>query len=155
MNEFKRGDMYWISSGPYDNDFLTRKLEKPRPAIIISNDDQNKYSGNAEIIFLTTSPKKDRPTHCTIRSCKSLSTALCEDICTINVDQIEGYIGTITEQEMAMVENCVLISLGIASVDHPHKIESGCDRGEYITLKKEAELYKEMYNSLLNRLLEK
>lgn len=166
MNNIKRGEIYWISSGINDNYYLSKTLEKSRPAIIISSDIINKHSGSVEVVFLTASPKKDLLTHCSIRTSKSISTALCENICSIQVDQIGDYIGTCTDSELAMVENCVLISLGISqsgqspiqdngALNEPVHISIKKDAEMHIELKKEAEMYKEMYNNLLERLLSK
>lgn len=84
-----------------------------RPGIIVSNEANNKYADTFEIVYLTTAPKNDLPTHCTIRSAIEPSTALCEQIQTVSINQIENYIGTCTIGEMAQIDACICVSLDL------------------------------------------
>ena len=61
----KRGDIYYIESG-----YATVGSEQRpgRPAIVVSNDRNNEHSSTLEVVYLTTQPKHDLPTHVTIRS---------------------------------------------------------------------------------------
>lgn len=112
MNENKeimRGDIYWIHSVP-----STGEQQTKRPAVIVSNNTNNHFSYNVEIVYLTTDPKKDLPTHCTIRSAYEESTALCESIRTVNTRSLGDYIGHCSYDEMAMLDVCLAISLGLS-----------------------------------------
>lgn len=115
MNEdrkIKRGEIYWISYNK--NSLPVGCVQRPgRPGVVVSNDLNNINSYLIEIIYLTTAPKKDLPTHCTIRSAEQKSTALCEQITTVDLEQIGDYIGTCTSEEMAQIDICMTISLGI------------------------------------------
>lgn len=51
-----------------------------RPAVVVSNDENNKHSGVIEVVYMTTQPKTDLPTHVTVRSTGRLSTVLCISI---------------------------------------------------------------------------
>ena len=109
----KRGQIYWI----YRNeDRPIGSCQDPgpgRPGIVVSNDDNNLYSDTVEIVYLTTAPKKNLPTHCTITSSERNSIALCEQVTTVSVDQVGKHIGTCTIEEMKKVDNCMITSLGI------------------------------------------
>lgn len=50
--------------------------KKNRLAIIVSNNANNRHSDYIEIVYLTTKPKTKLPTHVTIRSTGTVSTAL-------------------------------------------------------------------------------
>ena len=64
--------------------------------------------------FITMSnPKRDLPTHVTIRSSGRVSTALCEQISTVSVERLGNYCGHVSDSELAAIENAMLISLGI------------------------------------------
>lgn len=106
---FIRGEIYYISKGPS----VGSEQQAGRPAIIVSNDQGNTYSGTAEIVYLTTAPKTDLPTHVTIRSTLKQSTALCEQIQTVDGSRIGDYIATCTDQEMSLIDAALMISLGI------------------------------------------
>lgn len=110
--EIKRGDIYWIELGKYRP--AVGHVQKPgRPAIIVSNDTNNARSKTFEVVYLTGKPKKDIPTHCTIQSAQIPSTALCEQVTTVSDEQLRDYIGHCTETEMAEIDRCIAISLGL------------------------------------------
>lgn len=108
----KRGDIYWIELGKYRP--AVGSVQKPgRPAIIVSNDTNNARSLTFEVVYLTGKPKKALPTHCTIRSATHPSTALCEQVTTVSKEQLRDYTGHCTEEEMAEIDRCIAISLGL------------------------------------------
>lgn len=77
------------------------------------------------MVFLTTAPKHDLPTHVTVRSSGRVSTALCEQISTVSVERLGNYCGHVSDSEMAAIESAMLISLGIQfdEVDEPEETE--------------------------------
>lgn len=110
--KIKRGDIFWFDHNPYRP--AVGSVQQPgRPGIVVSNDLNNSKSNTFEIIYLTTAPKKDLSTHCTIRSAIEISTALCEQITTVSNEQIKEYIGSCTKAEMEQVDACIAISLGL------------------------------------------
>ena len=64
-----------------------------------------------EVVYLTTQPKTDLPTHTVIRSTGRVSTVLCEQIVSVSVDRIAGYIGQVSEQEQKNIDIALMISL--------------------------------------------
>lgn len=96
MDNFYRGDIYYIE--PYQTEGSEQRAG--RPAIIVSNDMANKYSPVVEVVYLTTQPKLDMPTHVTIRSAARESTALCEQITSVSKSRIGDYVSTLTEDEL-------------------------------------------------------
>lgn len=110
--DFIRGSIWYVESG-----YSTGSEQRPgRPAIIVSNDTNNKHSSTVEMVYLTTAPKHDLPTHVTIRSTSRVSTAICEQIATVATERIGSYCGTVTDAEMSSIEMAMLISLGLAPV---------------------------------------
>lgn len=104
----KRGEMYYISI-PMNNG----GERKCRPGIIVSNDKLNERDGLLEVVYLTTHPSEDLPTHVSIRSCDKPSTAQCEAVYSITRSRVGNYCGTCTPEEMAAIDAALLISLGI------------------------------------------
>lgn len=105
----KRGQIYYIARG-----YTTGcEMWGGRPGIIMSNDQNNRASGTVEVVYLTTRPKKDLPTHVTIRSLDRESTALCEQVTSVSTDRLGRCMGEVTEAEMQSLEIAMLISLGI------------------------------------------
>lgn len=142
--KIKRGEIYWIEPNPYRPSVGSVQMAG-RPAIVVSNDDNNLHALTAEIVYLTTAPKIDLPTHCTIRSANKPSIALCEQVTTVSTEQFREYIGTCTQNEMKNVDACMAISLGldfsthsIPEKDTQHDVES---QKTIDDLKKEKEIY--------------
>ena len=108
----KRGDIYWIEQSKYRP--TVGNVQKPgRPGIVVSNDANNAYSLTVEIVYLTGQPKKKLPTHCLIASAERPSIALCEQVTTVSNEQLRDYVGHCTEEEMAQIDQCLTISLGL------------------------------------------
>lgn len=105
-----RGDIWYIGNG---YPAVGSEQRPGRPAVVVSNQQNNKYGEVVEVIYLTTAPKRDLPTHVTIRSSGRVSTALCEQISTVSVERLGNYCGHVSDSELTAIENAMLISLGI------------------------------------------
>ena len=149
----KRGDIYWIEPDRNRHSQIGESLERGRrPGIVVSNDKNNMYAPTYEIVFVTSSPKKDLPTHTMIRSTRITSTALCEQITTVGVEAIGDYYGHCTDEEMRAIDTCILISLGIdlkaaeRTMEEPEEYaeeEPNIEWAAYITRLHEAETERE------------
>ncbi|MBO4284282.1 MAG: type II toxin-antitoxin system PemK/MazF family toxin [Clostridia bacterium] len=149
----KRGEIYCI-----DREFneVGSEMRAGRPAIIVSNDTGNENAEIVEVVWLTTQPKKDLPTHVAIRSTKYKSTALCEQITTVAKKRIGEYCGTCTDNEMIAVENAMMISLGIDYGDGDYYAEeedAPSNSDELVRVTAERDTYKKLYESLVTKLI--
>ena len=172
-----RGEIYYVDrTHKADEDGCV--IRPGRPGIIVSNDANNRSSEIVEIVYLTTQPKINLPTHCTIVSAARTSTAICEQIVTVSKDRLSNYIGLCTENEMENIDRCLAISLGLTLEAEPaESVEQDEDEydedGEidderidelYNTIRhmeKELlkahtreEIYQQMYNDLLEKFTE-
>ena len=116
MNIYK-GDIFYIMK-PLQFQTTGSEQDAGRPAIIVSNDIGNEYSEIVEVVYLTTRDKKPLPTHCEVM-CHVPSTALCEQIQSVSKDRIGNYIRSCTEEEMAAIDNALMVSLGIGREPQP------------------------------------
>lgn len=107
-----RGDIFWVRQ---DYAAVGSEARKNRPAIIVSNDKNNTYSETVEIVYLTTAEKKPMPTHVSIETMGKQSTALCEAVYTVDKERLENYFCTLTADEMKLVDQAVLVSLGLTA----------------------------------------
>lgn len=150
----KRGDIYYIESGGY----TTGSEQRPgRPAIVVSNDKNNEHSATLEVVYLTTQPKHDLPTHVTIRSTSRESIALCEQITSVAVERFGDYHGRVTEQELTRIETAMMISLGLCAVTEMTREAPppapAFDSAKVATLEAKCTVLQEMYDTLLSRLI--
>lgn len=146
-----RGDIWYVM-----NSYQTVGSEQRpgRPAVVVSNQKNNQYGDVVEMVFLTTAPKRDLPTHVTIRSSGRVSTALCEQISTVSVERLGNYCGHVSDSELAAIEGGMLVSLGIRfggeveSEETPPITES-----RLVEVEARCRVLQEMYDSLLNRFI--
>lgn len=109
--QYKRGEIFYVNNGSREQ--VGSETKKDRPAIIVSCDANNKHSSVLEMVFLTTQPKAELPTHVTIRSTGRVSTALCEQPTPVAVERLNNYIGKASDSEMQNIDTALLIGLGI------------------------------------------
>lgn len=113
-DEVKRGEIYYIIPDEKHESVGSEQCNHDRPAIIVSNDVGNYHSGIVEVVYLTTAPKKNLPTHVEIYTTVKPSTALCEQICTISKLRLRKYINQCSEREMEDIDNALIISLQLS-----------------------------------------
>lgn len=177
-----RGEIYYVQKDNY-NIPIGSEQEAGRPAIIVSNDMNNKYSRVVDVVFLTTQDKKPLPTHVTITQTKKPSTALCEHVYPIDKSRIGSKVCTLPKDIMHQIDEALCISLAInVDVNGQKALRAWCEaydrRGgdmpvpqtqvqkpepapapvtdikttpEYIKLKAERDVFKNLYQELLTK----
>jgi len=114
MSTIKRGDIYYIE---YSDRYVGSEQRSGRPAIIVSNDRNNQTSSTVEVVYLTTQPKNNLPTHVCVKGTGRESTALCEQVTTVALERVRDYCGSCTTDEMKRVDAAILASLGLTRPD--------------------------------------
>ncbi|MBQ9900788.1 MAG: type II toxin-antitoxin system PemK/MazF family toxin [Clostridia bacterium] len=112
--EIRRGDLYYAELDPV----VGSEQAGTRPVLVVSNDIGNQYSPVIVIVPITSRRigKKQLPTHVEVRMpelLKNDSTALTEQIRTIDKLRLKEYIGSLPDCLMAAVDQALAISIGI------------------------------------------
>lgn len=147
-----RGDIYYIARGgsaqPCGNE-----IQKDRPGIVVSAEHLNAGESCVEVVYLNTQPKKEMVEHVPIVSTGRISTAICEQICTVSVNRLGNYYGRATDEEMKQIDEALLRSLGLNfDMKQPEPITMSTD--EYMAkIEAERNAYKEMYEKLLDKVM--
>lgn len=105
----KRGEIYYIRN----RRTVGHETAGARPGIIVSNNALNANSEVVEVVYLTTQPKKELPTHVIIESSGVTSTAICEHIDHVSTLLVGDYCGTLTTEEQRAIDQALLDSLGL------------------------------------------
>ena len=84
-----------------------------RPVIIVSNDENNTYCSTVNVIPITTKNKNELPVHTSIYSSPFKSTALAEQITTINKSELLNCIGELSRKEVRKLKICMMIQLNL------------------------------------------
>ena len=168
MNDIKRGEMFYISRGGAS--YNGSEQHADRPAVVVSNNKNNENSNVVEIVYMTTQPKTDLPTHVTVRSTGRVSTVLCEQVCSVSTERVGTYIGECTDKEMENIDIALMISLqldnaiktakeyyedtitkieqdAVAHVEENKKIANTTQTEDTIRLQTERETYKTIRRS--------
>ena len=164
-NDIYRGDIFYIDYGQYTGS----EQRAGRPGIIVSNDMNNVHSTTVEVVYLTTQPKEDLPTHVLVRSTNKVSTALCEQITTVSKERVGKYLASCTEVEMQAIDRAIMVSLQIdfpTEVKTPESVtpppvenptpaefkEPAMEAVEVSRVVIERDIYKELYERLFTQL---
>lgn len=105
-----RGEIYYVL--PEGNE-VGCEQRSGRPGIVVSNNLNNKHAATVEVVYLTTKEKKPLVTHVFIGSSQLPSTAICEQITTVDKTRLNDYCGKLTQGEMEAVEVAIMASLGL------------------------------------------
>ena len=111
---YERGGIYYADLPQYGE----HVQDGLRPVVIVQNNVGNTHSGTLIVVPLTTQYKNKLPTHVYVGRFDGLkigSTALCEQILTINKSMIREYIGQATSEIMSTINRALFFSLGFCS----------------------------------------
>lgn len=162
MAEIRRGEVYYINR---TDDEIGSEQYSGRPAIIVSNNQNNTSSGTVEVVYLTTQPKKDLPTHVFISATLGIprdSIALCEQITTVSVARLGNFICVLPRFVMSDINKAMMVSLGIPTEECGEEIEEEIEievaeeyteRERELIYKVKGMIYKDLYHNLLDKII--
>ena len=113
-----RGEIYYADLDPV----IGSEQGGERPVIILQNNKGNRHSPTVIVAPLTSNRVKTTlPTHVEIsaKGLRTTSLVLLEQIRTIDKQRISDYVGAVSDSDMKLIENAVLISLEIDRKDDP------------------------------------
>ncbi len=143
--EIKRGNIYYLDI-PYA---IGHEMKKDRPAIVVSCDSGNNVSGCVSVVVCSASDVGDMQGHVAINATPVQSTAMCEHVYTVDKSRLGKCLGRCTNAEMDAVDNALLCVLGLSGVCET----KSSAQAEKISLMVARDLYKGMYENLLERLI--
>ena len=154
--EVRRGDIYYINN---DRGQIGSEMKKDRPAVVVSNDMNNRYSNEITVVFLTSKPKKNLETHVTVYSTGRESVALCEGMTTLDKQRTGKFLGRMRRKEMDAIDKALGVAIGIDRKEEGdmmvEKRASPKDwKEEAIRETAKAETYRAMYETLLNKIIQ-
>ena len=105
----KRGDLVYLNFDP----IVGSEQGGPRPAVVVQNDMGNKHAPT--VIIAPVTSKNNLPTHVKLTShiLERNSMVLLEQLKTVDKSRIDSYIGTLSDEEMKMIDKALRISLAI------------------------------------------
>jgi mRNA interferase MazF len=106
----KRGDIYWVNLDPT----IGSETKKTRPAIVISNDIQNKLDMRYIVGPITSQVKKIYPFESAIFVDKQKAKVLLDQIRSIDRKRLGKFIRSATREEMLDIERALKLVLALS-----------------------------------------
>jgi len=105
----RRGEIYWVALDPA----VGTEIKKTRPAVVVSNDSCNTHGSRIVVLPVTSNVDSLYPGEALIRIKGQPGRALGDQIRSLDKIRLQSRIGSLTTEEMAAVDEALLITLGI------------------------------------------
>lgn len=107
--EIKRGEVYWVNLNPT----IGSEIQKTRPAVILSNNIQNKVSSRVVVIPITSNSDKIFPFESKINLKNKDAKVLTDQIRTVDKSRLSDCISMLTKSEIKDVERAIKLTLSL------------------------------------------
>lgn len=105
----RRGDIFWVALDPARG----TEIRKTRPAVVVSNDSCNRYGSRVVVLPVTSHADSLYPGEALIQVKGRPARALGDQIRSLDKTRLRSRIGTLSVEELALVDEALLITLGI------------------------------------------
>lgn len=105
----KRGEVWWVSFDPS----LGGEITKTRPAVIVSNNANNRASNRVQVVPLTSSTGKCYPCETLVTIKNTVSIAMADQVMTVSKLRFKDRIGELSENDMAQVNAILRLQLDL------------------------------------------
>ncbi len=105
----RRGEIYWVALDPA----VGTEIKKTRPAVVVSNDSCNTHGSRVVVLPVTSNVDSLYPGEALIRIKGQPGRALGDQIRSLDKIRLQSRIGSLTTEEMAAVDEALLVTLGI------------------------------------------
>lgn len=103
----KRGDIYWVNLDPA----IGTEVKKTRPAVIVSNDSQNKVGQRYIVAPITSVVKNIYPFEVKININGKWSKVMMDQIRAVDHQRLESKLSKVTTNEMHDIEKALKVVL--------------------------------------------
>ena len=114
-NDIRRGEIYWVKLPLFDIKENIRELQGPHPCLVVSNDEQNKFSPLITVLPLTSKIDKIYPFQVFSKIGGKNGIILVDQIRTIDRKRFIGKLGKISFDLMGHVERALHTTLALRS----------------------------------------
>ena len=112
--EIRRGSVYWWNCPENSRRHIQQGV---RPVVIVSNDSCNAFSGAVTVVPFSTKVKRPYPQQVAVVLPDGLSVALCDQVTTIPVDELQRHICDLYDYQMDLIDASLAVQLGFVSIE--------------------------------------
>ena len=105
----RRGDVYWVALDPT----IGTEIKKTRPAVVVSNDSCNTHGRRVVVLPITSNVDSLYPGEALTRIKGQPGRAVGDQIRSLDKIRLQSRIGSLTPEEMAAVDEALLVTLGL------------------------------------------
>ena len=104
-----RGDVYWINFDPS----VGSEIQKKRPAVIVSNNDSNKYISRVQVIPLTSNVNRVYPCEALVLIRGKQGKVMADQLTTVDKSRVGDFIGTLHTEDMKKITKIIKLQLAL------------------------------------------
>lgn len=104
-----RGEVYWVNFDPA----IGSEIQKKRPAVIISNNQNNTYMQRVQVLPITSNVNRIYPCETLVIVSDKQGKALADQITTVDKSRIGDFICTLTEIELININKIIKLQLDL------------------------------------------
>jgi len=114
-SKVKYGEVYYVLPAKA----IGSEQHAGRPAVVVSNNANNRFAPTVEVVYLTRQEKGDQPTHVEVESQGSIhfSTLICEQINTVSKLRLTDRLGVLPKETVKALKKACAISINITAAD--------------------------------------
>lgn len=105
----ERGNVYWVNFEPS----LGGEIKKTRPAIVLSNNAANTHLNRVQVVPITSNTDRLYPGEAYVSLNAEKRKAMADQLTTVSKLRIGTKLGTLSKEDVGMVEAAILLQLGI------------------------------------------
>lgn len=104
-----RGEVWWVEFDPA----IGSIIRKTRPAIIVSNNAENRHMTRVQVIPLSSNVERIYPSETVVTLAGQKSKAMADQLMTADKKRLKKLLGNLSQADMRAVDTMMKIQLGI------------------------------------------